>query len=516
MLKKLVFVTIIFLLFLKIDYRLINDLNCCGDDFDYYSHAETIGIDFDFDYSNQIPNGSRFYFNGKNAPIGFVGSGILSSPFLAIGNILDKIFNDSSTIDLYKNLIYSFSSIVYLLLSLILIRRSIQNFKKNIPNLEIIFFGSGIVYFAFERYSMTHVYEVFSISLLIYTITKYIIENKNLYIFVTPFIMLLCILIRWTNIYIFFIPGILISLTYKNYKETIGFYFNKYFILSSLTSTILFLQLSKLIYGVITFSPSFVYMQKGFAKNTLKNYIINFDINIFKSIRDFLNILISQEFGLFWFSPVLFLGIISIISMILLNRKEMLITKFIILFIFVQNFIIVSIWNSTASSYGYRYLYSLIPISLVTISHETNINSTLKRNYLLYFSIFSIISVLFFESTIQTQLSEANVINSFGSEVRYSQPLYLTGFIKSLINFEAYFKILGTSYLGAILIKLFLFLFGRDKLEIILNFFKITQNQDLVELIYKLELLDIKYFLIVTIFSIFMSYIFLKKVKVNE
>ena len=39
---------------LKIDYRFVESINCCQDDHDYYSHAETIAIDFDFDYKNQI------------------------------------------------------------------------------------------------------------------------------------------------------------------------------------------------------------------------------------------------------------------------------------------------------------------------------------------------------------------------------------------------------------------------------------------------------------------------------
>ena len=62
----------IFLLFLKSDFRIINELRCCQDDFDYYSHAMTIVDDFDFDYSNQITTKNRFYANDKIAPVGFL------------------------------------------------------------------------------------------------------------------------------------------------------------------------------------------------------------------------------------------------------------------------------------------------------------------------------------------------------------------------------------------------------------------------------------------------------------
>ena len=42
-------------------------MKCCGDDFDYYSHAYTIAVDFDFDYSNQLTYGHSevFYVNEK-------------------------------------------------------------------------------------------------------------------------------------------------------------------------------------------------------------------------------------------------------------------------------------------------------------------------------------------------------------------------------------------------------------------------------------------------------------------
>ena len=40
---------IFFLLLIKTDYRIASGVNCCGDDFDYYIHAQTLAIDYDFD-----------------------------------------------------------------------------------------------------------------------------------------------------------------------------------------------------------------------------------------------------------------------------------------------------------------------------------------------------------------------------------------------------------------------------------------------------------------------------------
>ena len=49
------------------------------------SHALTIAVDKDFDYSNQLtPNDASFY-DEKIAPLGFFGTGMLSAPFLFLG-----------------------------------------------------------------------------------------------------------------------------------------------------------------------------------------------------------------------------------------------------------------------------------------------------------------------------------------------------------------------------------------------------------------------------------------------
>ena len=109
---------IIISLFFRIDFRFKDTVECCSDDFDYFSHAETIAIDMDFDYSNQLPPNHSFIFeyNGKISPVGFPGTGILASPFLYFGNIIDKNLNSGNGDEVlnYKLLLYSLSPIFYL------------------------------------------------------------------------------------------------------------------------------------------------------------------------------------------------------------------------------------------------------------------------------------------------------------------------------------------------------------------------------------------------------------------
>ena len=494
---------LIFLIFLKIDFRITNDLVCCNDDYDYFSHAETISEDFDFDYTNQLPDKSRYYRNNKNAPFGFLGAGLLSSPFMLIGSLFDQIFNNKLPMINLKNLIYSFSSMFYLIFSMGLIKKISQFFNVKI-NYTLYLFGSGIIYYAFERYSMTSVYEVFTILLTIHLSILFIKNSHDVRVisFLLPLSILLALLVRWTNLFVLLIPFIIIIRFNKEKPGLLKQLLNRYYFLSLTISIGLFSLLSKLIYGVITFSPSYVYMVDEFDNLVQVSILQNFPTFIKDSVLDFINIMFSQEFGLFWFSPIVFIGTTLVIWTFFTNKDlESLISNGLLLICFAQNFFIVSIWNSTASSFGFRYLFSLIPLSFLAIfMNKEIINSKLVKNYLRVFSIFSILSVLFFETTIFTQLSLTPVMNSFGYDKVYSQPEYLTGLLKSFFVPESYLKIIATSFFGALFLKLSLMLTSETFVTDLL-FSTGYVNDDVLRLISQLNESAINYFVFLLILS---------------
>ena len=507
------FILVILLLFLKSDFRVINELNCCQDDYDYYSHALTIAQDFDFDYSNQLVSGKRFYLNGKDAPKGFLGSGLLASPFLFFGILLDKLFGESHNILTYKKLLYSFSSVFYLFFSLNLIKKSIDN-KLETKTLILAFFGSGVAYFAFERFSMTHVYEVFTVSLIIYLTIKYYSDENSTSIFslFLPLSFLLGFLVRWTNYYILFIPFIILKITFKgNAKKYI--LKDPIFLVSSALSLGLFSYLSKAIYGVVTFSPTFVYQASNISSNLVNELNSNF-FNVFlKLFKDTYHILFTQEFGLVWFSPVIFLGLLMTCYALLFSPTNKF-AYFVILLCYGQSFFVVSLWTSTASSYGFRYLYSLIPLSFYVLTNSEGIDRyPVFIKYLKYSSIFSILSILFFESTTGTQLSTEVVINSFGIEDRYSQPYYLTGFIESLTMLTAYLKIFATSFLGLFSFIFLLITIGSENLNLLLKDLGLSfENKDFVDLLSSIEIIEIHKFILILLICIYICNYFYEKI----
>ena len=84
---------------------------------------------------------------------------------------------------------------------------------------------------------------------------------------------------------------------------------------------------------------------------------------------------------------------------------------------------VISIWNSTASSYGFRYTFSLIPLSIYLV-YKIDFNYFQKyiNSYIVFLNIWYIFCFVF-ETTLQTQLSLEPVLNSFGIQKIYSQKI---------------------------------------------------------------------------------------------
>lgn len=460
------FLFLIFLLFIKIDYR-ISEPNSAGtdDDVSYYFHSKTIAQDFDLDYSNQIDQGiNTHYFNeelGTYVPRHPFGSGLFASPFLAFGLLLENLFNLKN----FSYFIYSLSAIFYLFFSFFLLSKTLLSESKgNLFILILSFFGSGISYYAFERFSMTHVYEVFSISLIFYFCDLIQAgKNKkieNLLVFLIGMFSFVFLSIRWTNYFLFLIP-----ILYFSFNENILFYKtrflkNKYHYLGFALGLALFLIHSKLIYGFYTLNPSQIYSSESIINNIpfdteqgLLTNIISLTVFSFKS---FFTILFSFEFGLFFISPIIFLVYVSFVNFIF--KKQFLNAFLIFLILLIPTGTVVA-WQTTASSFGFRYLFCLIPIGMFVAYKTLNFNFVL--NYLKVFSLFSLVSLLFFETNSMTILQ--GQINSFGTFHEFSAPNYVIGVFYSIFSINSYLKIIFTSYLGVLFFK-FLNLISIDSL----------------------------------------------------
>ena len=509
---------VIFILFLslfRIDYRFKTTVECCSDDYDYFLHASTIALDFDLDYSNQNPREYSYNQNGKLTPIGFIGSGILSAPFLFVGEKLDTLFGSTDNLSKFNYLLilYSLAPLVYLFFTFLLILKTLSLFKFtfNKYNVLLYLFGSGVIYYSFERFSMTHTYEVFTNSLIMYTSARYYLSSKsysNFYALTLPFFILIGFLTRMSNFYIFLIPLFIKTLLKKNnFKVENRIFKNIYFLTSSLISFIAYFFISVELYGEFILNPQIIYN----SSVNVEDYLF-MGSNLFESLISILKSLFivtfSFEFGIFWVGPILFVGLISIFYVFKSNNR---LESFLLILFFSQNIFIVHIWQAAGSSYGFRYLFSLVPISIIVYFNFFRHNKFINR-YLYVFSILGLLSVLFFETTTLTQLSTTEEINSFGRSIKYTEPNYVFGLFQSFFNFESYLIIFSTSFLGVLLFKSILMFLSLDELYVFLNKLNLpTDNTDFQIYVSNLESISIDRIIFVLIFLLLGSYYVVNK-----
>lgn len=483
----------IFLLFLRIDYRFDTGIKCCSDEYDYFSHAATIVYDFDLDYSNQNIRDFSYYKNDKNTPIGFIGTGILLSPFLFTGNLISEILNENLDTEIlnFQFLIYSFASIFYFFVSYFLILNSLSHLKIQFNNfhLLLIFSGSGISYYAFERFGMTHVFEVFCLSLLINISIKYYsedsVENK-LIAFIIPYTLLIGFITRMSNIYIFIIPYLMKKIVqHRDLLNKRNLLLKKEFILSSVLVGITYYLLSMELYGELILNPQKIYGTSITATDILRSQS-NLLSLLASMMKTFFLTLLSWEFGLFWVSPILFLGIVGIFYK---TTRSSYLVNTALLICFAQNLFIVHIWQALGSSYGFRYLFSLVPLSIIVYFVYLD-KHLIIRSYLFAFSIFSNLSVFFFETTAMTQLSTVDVVNSFGRTIRYSAPEYVRGLLFSFLEVESFLIIFTTSFLGVLFFKLlFIFLSHESVISLLIKAGLPAQNEDFLNYLDELSVI---------------------------
>ena len=484
-LRITVILLFVFLVFTKIDFRTSEPHPWSShDDASYYFHAYTVGLDFDLDYTNQVSKDSNFSKLNKSdnpVPTHPFGAGFLASPFVFVGKIFSNLFSEM----LHENnniiyFFYSLSAITYFFLTVLLIDKTLNNLEiKKISsiNLLLLLSGSGLAYFAFERFSMTPVYEAFAVSLVIYIST---LNNKKQFYFVGLF-SILFLAIRWVNYYFILLPFLTRILMGKKSNLKYLLYKNYYYFLGILTGASLFLYHTFLLYGFTSFNPSRVNNYAGPAVNLIDKFLFFSDLQSLYSIQallsilnDFLLILFSQEFGLAWFSPVLFSIFYVIIKIVYKKQIKLFIVLSTMIFVPLG---IVILWQSVASSYGYRYLYSLIPVAIVLSCKYLSQNEFKILNVL---NIFSLFLYFTFETDELNSLSEQ--VNTFGVNTMYSARYYIEGSFNSISNLETYLIIFGSSFVSVIFIKVCLLVFDSDSLVELIERFGYL-NEDVVRLI---------------------------------
>ncbi len=439
------------------------------DDTSYLAHAYTLGLDLDLDYQNEVV--TKFNKN-RTLPSHPIGSGVLAAPFVALFGILDRITshdvisNRASYFGSWSYFGFLFSVSTYFLMGLTLYFQALKLVESRYPfGLHLLLvLSTGMTYYVLGRFTMSHGFEFFGFAGTVYAsvglyknIYKADIYRSVQFLLLVGLFVVLNLWIRPVNINCLLLPFIcLLTLNVANattlevkwygwIMASIGIFLTPYFMFNS--------------YYYDQILPTYVvaYSASSFGAG-LPLGVFETIIYILSLIPNLVLVIFSSEFGVLYSNPIIIIGFVGLlITLILGVRNKARIQSLLLLCVVVIyvgfSVAIVLVWKTTASDYGYRYLFPIIPVAMLFTTMLLREIREKRSSWLMAvkclivgISIVGIGNVFFYKTT--PELSPKDQVNIFGQEHGASVKGYETNLLRALVEYRTYVLSIGKSYYG--------------------------------------------------------------------
>jgi hypothetical protein len=344
----------------------------------YYAYVRSAFIDGDLDLKNEKehynqsieikaidkdPITDKYY---SQYPI---GTSLLWAPYFLLGHTIAVLTNyPTDGYSLPYVYMICFGSALHAFIGIILIYILLKKyFDNNIALLSVItiWLASNLFYYMYFESSMSHANSFFLSSLFLF-IWVQTFKKRTLHQWIAlGAIAGLLFLVRYQNIIFLFLPFVEVISSYlrfnKNYIKEI-----KKHIISAL---IFFLVIS----------PQFILL-----KIKHDSFLVSYsgDFNLLNIPLNFFKVLFSPNHGLFYWTPILFFGLIGLIF--LYKKNKIFSIGFLGVFLF--NLIIISGWSSWngAQSFGHRMFINCLPFFMFGFAtFLSRINKKVKFRYII-------------------------------------------------------------------------------------------------------------------------------------
>ena len=401
------------------------------DDLSYWLHGYTLSKDFDISYIDDFTLESSIFDEDTNAPSHFPGSGYATSPFIflfsiidnAVGNEVDRLNPTKS----FSYLGYFAGTLFYCLLGFYLLSKIVRKNKYfHYPFLYFILLFSTLVHFVTTRFLMSHSFEFFLCSLLIYIYEtkKNLLKPKHFFYLILCY-FLIALTRPSTFLYSLILFGAYVSISdfqIKNIDKIINL-----FTLSFFAS--IYLYLNKIIYNdyFVLFNLS--------NNSTTSGIVDDFNFNFFVSgLIKIPNLIFSTSMGLIWIMPTLVLSILLLFTQKLEIFNISRTNWFFLLLYFFAAVSVLFIWQGREVAYGQRLLIGLLPISFLLIS---KVKIKIKIPWYLL-SSYLYLSYLYFYSPNLT-LVEGETL--WGNLVKFAPTNYTINLLSNFYHLENIFYV---------------------------------------------------------------------------
>lgn len=337
-----------------------------SDGIGYYDYLPSIFIHGDFNRHNSTLNDSIYnrintfsnYLDYQQKKVNKypIGTAVLESPFFLVG--LSTATENTNGYETHFHKIIFYSALFYLFLGLIFFKLLLKKYEVKwyiifICQLLITLATSLTIYTSFDA-AYSHVYSFFAIIAFAYFVKSYFTSYQMKHFLWACFFLGLIIIIRQVNILVIFSIPFLAG-SFAELKKGLAAIFTNY------NKLILGLVLMA---GVISIQLFAWYFQTGnFIVYSYQGEGFNF------SSPEIFKVLFSYEKGLFVYTPILFLCVLS--SSYFIIKKQFYLFFSWILFLVILVYVFSSWWSwYYGCSYGMRpfvdfYAFFFIPLALL-------------------------------------------------------------------------------------------------------------------------------------------------------
>jgi hypothetical protein len=383
-------VLILFAFMLTNRHQWATDVRTSADDGIYLAYAMSMGMDMDLDFSNEIRYGAYMAAN-KRSPGGFYGPGLMAAPFVGLFSLVDRALGNPVITDRdqfrhsWSYFGFSFATHVYFLLSVLLSWKIGRAFPERASRQLVTLFciSSGVLFYVLVRPRMGHAFEFFTLTLATYGTVRaweYDVRRRSalLWTAVAGLGVALSVAIKLSNVFVILLPVVLILMIDSSEADgpskTSGHRLPRLFGLYA-AGCIAFLVPVALLNDMIYDAP-FPSETQVYGVRTLVPVIgglgdvISLAGEWLRLVPNIPVIFFGAEFGLLYSSPLVVFGLFGASAVLLggaaRHSRWMPVIAFVaVIAYFLLNLSIVLFWKSTASSYGYRYLFPLFPVGFV-------------------------------------------------------------------------------------------------------------------------------------------------------
>ena len=424
--KTLFVVLVIFVFLLTNRHQWASDIRNSADDTTYLSYAMSMGMDLDLDFTNELSiEGNR----GPNrvSPKGFYGAGLMAAPFVGFFSLFDRVVGNPVIEDRTRFLHswsyfgFSFAVHFYFLFSILLLWKCARFFNERPSRLLILLLtvSSGVLYFVLTRPRMGHAFEFFALSLITYAGVRLWGAFKAgrlgaSWALAAALGVNLCVAVRMNDANVVLLPILVFLLFLCLERGGVVDSGKGGLVLRSLSAYLIFVAAIYVPFGLLNnvvydeFFPSrgdiYGATEVMPALQGFEGYLARME-NLLALLPKTWIVFFGAEFGLLYSNPVVVFGLFFIVLMLLGKAVRgrplvSLITLSGVACYVLFSLSFVLLWQSTASSYGYRYLYPLFPLAFIGYllwwGGSTGVSRRLIHCAFLVLCVFSVLGQAFF------------------------------------------------------------------------------------------------------------------------